>query len=137
MGVFVLMKISRPVSGKILSHGEGMGTPSADTVRQRAEELAAIDGREKPTEQDWKRAFMELHGGHHEPNPYGEESEMVGAITEMDSVAPTLGRHVHQADIDGGESVGEELISEGLEEASHDRMLESRRREAQEETESE
>ncbi|MEI6561200.1 MAG: hypothetical protein WCO68_03845 [Verrucomicrobiota bacterium] len=125
------MKISRPVSGKILSHGEGMGTPSADTVRQRAGELAMIDGRETPTEQDWKRAFLELHGGHHEPN--GEESEMVGAITETDRVAPSLGRHIHQADTDGGESLGEELISEGLEEASHDRMLESRRREADEE----
>ena len=112
-----------------------MGTPSADTVRQRAMELARIDGRETPTEQDWKRAFLELHGGHHESNLYGEEGEMVGAITESDSVAPTLGRHVHQATIDGGESVGEELISEGLEEASHDRMLASRRREEEAERE--
>jgi len=127
------MKISRPVSGKILSHSEGMGTPSADTVRQRAAELAMIDGRETPTEQDWKRAFLELHGGHHDPNPNEEEGEMVGAMTEMDSVAPTLGRHIHQADTDGGDSLGEELISEGLEEASHDRMLESRRQEAEEE----
>jgi len=129
------MKISRPVSGKILSHGEGLGTPSADTVRQRAQELALIDGRETPTEQDWKRAFLEVHGGHHEPGLYGEDNEMVGAITETDRVAPTLGRHVHQADIDGGESLGEELISEGLEEASHDRMLESRRREEEVERE--
>ena len=90
-----------------------------------------IDGRETPTEQDWKCAFMELHGGHHDPN--GEESVMVGAITETDRVAPSLGRHIHQAETDGGESLGEELISEGLEEASHDRMLESRRREAEEE----
>lgn len=123
------MKISRPVSGKILSHDEGMGTPSADTVRQRAAELAMIDGRSAPTEADWKRAFLELHGGHHDPHPSDEENEMLGAITETDSVAPTLGRHIHQADIDGGESLGEELITEGLEEAAHDQMLESRRAE--------
>lgn len=129
------MKILRPVSGKILSHGEGMGTPSADTVRQRAAELAMIDGRETPTEQDWKRAFLELHGGHHDPNSNEEDSEMVGAITEMDSVAPTLGRHIHEADTDGGDSLGEELISEGLEEASHDSMLESRRKDEEEEVE--
>ena len=131
------MKIRRPVSGKILSHGEGLGTPSADTVRERAAELATIDGRETPTEQDWKRAFIEVHGGHHDPSLYGEDSEMVGAITEADSVAPTLGRHIHEADIDGGENVGEELISEGLEEASHDRMLESRHKEAEEDVEKE
>ena len=96
-----------------------------------------IEGRETPVEQDWKRAFMELHGGHHDPSLYGEDDEMVGAITETDSVVPTLGRHIHQAETDGGDSLGEELITEGLEEASHDRMLESRRREAEEGNESE
>lgn len=106
-----------------------MGTPSAETVRQRASELAMIDGRDTPSEQDWKRAFKELHGGYHDPNPRDEENEMLGAITETDSVAPTLGRLVHQADIDGGESLGEELITEGLEEAAHDQMLESRKEE--------
>lgn len=121
------MKITRPVSGKILSHDGGMGTPSADTVRQRAAELALIEGRDAPTEQDWKRAFLELHGGRHDPNLKGEEDEMLGAITETDSVAPTLGRHIHQMDVDGGENVGEELIAEGLDEAAHDQMLESRR----------
>lgn len=111
-----------------------MGTPSPDEVRERAAELARIDGRDGPTEQDWKRAFLELHGGHHDPNAHGENGdEMLGVITETDSVAPTLGRHIHQNDIDGGENLGEELIAEGLEEAAHDRMLESRRREAEEE----
>ena len=123
------MKIARPVSGKILTHDEGLGTPSADTVRQRAAELAMIDGHASPTEADWQRAFLELHGGHHEPHPNDEDNEMLGAITETDRVAPTLGRHVHQADTDGNESLGEELITEGLEEAAHDQMLESRRRE--------
>jgi hypothetical protein len=120
------MKISRPVSGKILSHHEGMGTPSAYTVRQRAVELARIDGRDAPNEQDWKRAFLELHGGHHDPNPREEESEMLGAIMETYSVAPTLGRFVHERDMDGSENLGEELVTEGIEEAAHDQMLESR-----------
>lgn len=129
------MKITRPVSGKILSHDEGMGTPSAETVRQRASELARIDGRSAPGELDWKRAFMELHGGHHDPNPREEESEMLGAITDADSVAPTLGRFVHERDVDGGDNLGEELITEGLEEAVHDQMLQSRDAEEEEERE--
>lgn len=123
------MKITRPVSGRILNHAEGMGTPSAETVRQRAAELAAIDGRDAPTEQDWKRAFMELHGGHHEPGGHEEESERLGAVMETDTVAPTLGRHLHEMDIEGSESLGEELVSEGIEEATHDQMIESRREE--------
>ncbi|MDD5349122.1 MAG: hypothetical protein PHQ12_02815 [Chthoniobacteraceae bacterium] len=109
-----------------------MGTPSAEMVRQRAAELAAIDGRDTPSEQDWKRAFMELHGGHHEPGGHEEETEMLGAVMETDTVAPTLGRHLHEMDIEGSESLGEELISEGLEEASHDRMIESRKEEKRE-----
>ncbi|MEI8234318.1 MAG: hypothetical protein WCH57_06490 [Verrucomicrobiota bacterium] len=109
-----------------------MGTPSAETVRQRAAELAAIEGRDTPSEQDWKRAFQELHGGHHDPNARGEETEMLGAVTETDRVAPTLGRHLHEMDIDGGESVGEELISEGIEEAEHDQMVQSRKEEKRE-----
>jgi len=127
------MKISRPVSGKILSHAEGLGTPSAEMVRQRAVELAAIEGRDAPVELDWKRAFQELHGGHHEPNPREDESEMLGAVMETDTVAPTLGRRLHEMDIEGDESLGEELISEGLEEASHDQMVESRKEEVRRE----
>jgi hypothetical protein len=131
------MKITRPVTGKILRHDAGMGTPTAEEVWQRAAELALIEGRDAPTEQDWKRAFMELHGGHHDLSQHGENGdEMLGAITETDSVAPTLGRHIHQADVDGGENVGEELIAEGLEEAVHDQMLEAQRQLRAEDVES-
>jgi len=112
-----------------------MGTPSADTVRQRAAELALIDGRSTPNEQDWKHAFLELHGGHHDPNAHDGDSEMLSGMSETDSVAPSLGRHIRQAETDGGESLGEELIAEGIEEANHDRMLESRRMEETEDEE--
>ena len=121
------MKITRPVSGKIFTHEEAMGTPSSESVRHRALELAVIDGRAAPNEQDWKRAFLELHGGHHDLNALGDESEMLGGMSETDRVAPSLGRRLHEEEIDGGESLGEELIAEGIEEAAHDQMLESRR----------
>lgn len=104
-----------------------MGTPSADTVQQRAAELALIDGRFAPNEQDWKRAFMELHGGHHDLDMRGDEGQMVGGMSETDSVAPSLGRHLHEADVDGSDSLGEELVAEGIDEAAHDQMLECRR----------
>jgi len=131
------MKITRPVSGKILSHHEGLGTPSAETVRQRAAELARIDGRPAPGEQDWKRAFLELHGGHHDPNPREDESDMLGATSATDSVAPTLGRFIREQDMDSDDSVGEELVIEGVEEAEHEQMLQSRKGEDAEDREEE
>ncbi len=96
------MRITRPVLGKILQHARGLGVPSPDTVRERARELALIEGRDTYNDQDWKTAFHELHGGHH-------------------------------SDTDESQSVGEELVAEGLDEAAHDQMLEAHR--TQEETE--
>jgi hypothetical protein len=90
-------------------------------------ELAVIDGRAAPNEQDWKRAFYELHGGHHDPNSENGENEMLGGVPEPDRVAPSLGRQIQERGVDGGENLGEELIEEGIEEAEHDQMLESRR----------
>ena len=124
------MRITRPVLGKILQHAQGLGVPSADTVRQRAFEIAKIDGREQYHEQDWKRAFLELHGGHHDlGDRNGEDDEMLELISERDMVAPSLGHHVKRMDADGGESLGEELVAEGLDEAVHEQMLEARQKE--------
>jgi hypothetical protein len=39
------MNSSRPNYAKILVHSNGLGVPSPEMVRQRAMELAAIDGR--------------------------------------------------------------------------------------------
>ena len=106
-----------------------MGVPSAETVRQRAMELALIEGRSIYTDEDWKRAFHELHGGHHENGENGHraaDDEMIEAISERDMVAPTLGHH-HNNEVEGGASLGEELVAEGLDEAVHEQMLESRR----------
>ncbi len=107
-----------------------MGVPSVETVRQRARELALIEGRERYNALDWRRAYGELHGGHHDPEPScldGPDDEMAEIISERDMVAPTLGHHPGRTELDGGTSVGEELVAEGLDEAEHDRMLQCRR----------
>lgn len=123
------MRFTRPVLGKILQNAEGLGTPSPDTVRRRAQELALIEGRPEYNEHDWKCAFRELHGGHHETgdeNGPSPDDEMLMDTSERDMVAPTLGHH-SAPKMDGGENVGEELIAEGLDEAVHNQMLEARR----------
>ena len=121
--------MKRPVSGKILRHAEGMGVPSPETVRQRARELALIEGREHYTEIDWRRAHRELHGGNHDPDLFnlnGPDDEMAEIISERDMIAPTLGHHNARTTVDGSASIGEELVAEGLDEAEHDRMLKCR-----------
>ena len=57
------MNTNRPPYAKIVVHADGLGVPSPDMVRQRAVEMARIDGRTEHNEQDWQRAKLELHGG--------------------------------------------------------------------------
>jgi hypothetical protein len=102
-----------------------MGVPSPETVRQRAQELARIDGRVAHNEQDWHRAKQELHGGH----PYSwddEEDRMPESISERDMTATDMGHHTENL-MGGEDNMAEELVAEGMEEAEHERMLEASR----------
>lgn len=120
------MRFARPVFGKILEHGEGLGVPSPETVRQRALEIALTEGRSMISKPDWKRAVKELHGGHHAVGDSdGEDSEMAAATSERDMVSPGLGHHMNHLAADGDISMGEELVAEGLDEAEHDRMVQA------------
>jgi hypothetical protein len=119
------MNTSRPPYAKIVVHADGLGVPTPETVRQRALELARIDGRKEHNEQDWHRAKQELHGGH----PYSwddEEDRMPQSISERDMTATDTGHHVENL-LGGEDNVLEELVAEGMDEAVHDRMLEASR----------
>jgi hypothetical protein len=115
------MNTTRPPYAKIVVHSEGMGVPSPEMVRQRARELARIDGRAEYTEQDWRRAKQELHGGH-EYSWDGDEDRMPQSVSERDMTATDTGHHIEN--LRGGEdNVIEELVAEGMDEAVHDQML--------------
>ncbi|MGA3170193.1 MAG: DUF2934 domain-containing protein [Chthoniobacteraceae bacterium] len=117
------MNTSRPPYAKIVVHAEGMGVPSPELVRQRARELAQIDGRKDYNEADWQQAKQELHGGH--PASWDDEvDQMPQSISERDMTATDSGHHVENL-LDGEDNVIEELVSEGIEEAVHDQMLEA------------
>ena len=115
----------KPQSAKIIQHSEGMGIPCAYTVRQRALELAQIDGRDESNEQDWIDAKRELHGGH-EPNDTNGELDMETVISGHDMVASSLGHHAAKLGFDDQDNVAEELIAEGMDEAEHEQMLAAR-----------
>lgn len=123
------MRVTRPVLGKILYETEGLGTPSGEMVRQRAQELALIQGREKYNEQDWRAAFLELHGGHHDPleaSGLAPDDEMVAEFSPADMITYSTGHQIPRTGVEGEMNIGEELVSEGLDEAMHNQMLEAR-----------
>jgi hypothetical protein len=124
------MNSSQPPYAKIVVHSAGLGVPSADQVRQRALELAQIDGRAEYDERDWQRAKQELHGGH--PNSWDdEEDRMPQSSSERDMTATDMGHHTENLR-GGDDNVLEELVAEGMDEAVHDQMLEAARMTAEE-----
>ena len=125
---------SEPRPGKIEVHGNGLGAPSSEEVEKRAREIAMIDERnpDEFTEADWKQARRELMG--EENNTPPEETPDNADLTEEWSVvASSKGHRMPRPGADEEETVGEHLVSDGLEEAAHDQMLEARREELEQE----
>jgi hypothetical protein len=122
------MSTMRPASAKIIHHSTGMGTPDVLTVRQRAEELARIDGRQQFNETDWHQAKRELHGGH-ETNDTNGNMDAAALVSERDMIATSTGHQVENMGLEDQENVLEELIAEGMDEAVHEQMLAARREE--------
>lgn len=121
----------KPTPAKIIHHSEGMGAPTADMVRKRAQELARINGREEYNEEDWREAKRELHGGH-QTNDTNGDMDMVTAVSEHDMVVCSMGHHVENVGPEDQDSMVEELIAEGMDEAVHEQMLAARREDAEE-----
>jgi hypothetical protein len=124
----------RESSGKISAHGNGVGAPSPEEVEKRAREIAMIDERDPDefTDADWTQARKELMGVEHATPP--EETEQNAKLTEEWNVVPgSVGHRAPRPGDEEEETVGEELVTEGLEEAAHDQMLEARIEELEQE----
>jgi hypothetical protein len=118
---------SHPGFGKISLHGNGMGAPTPELIEKRAREIAIINERAPNdfTDGDWDQARRELLGLE-EVAPADDANEVVDHMSERDDVP---GENGHQAPRNGleddEESLGAHLVSDGLEEAVHDRMVEA------------
>lgn len=125
---------SQPGAGKIEIHGNGVGAPTPEQVEERAREIAMIEERDpdKFTDADWDQARQELHGATI-PSPPEETQENSKLEEEWEVVANDQGHRVPRAGADEDESLGEQLVAGGVEEATHDQMLEARREELEEE----
>jgi hypothetical protein len=125
----------QPGIGKISLHGNGMGVPGPEDIEKRAREIALIDEREPDdfTDTDWAQARRELLGEITTQPP--EENEQNIKMEEEWEVTPD--DHGHRVPRPGveedEETLGGHLVADGVEEASHDQMLEARREEIEQE----
>jgi len=128
-------EFSQEGAGKINLHGNGLGVPSPEMVEKRAREIALIDERDPAefTDADWNQARRELHGDI--STAPAEENEGTLKLEEEWEVTPdNRGHRVPRPGVDEEEeTLGENLVSEGVEEASHDQMVEARKEELEQE----
>ncbi len=119
---------SHPAHGKISVHGNGVGAPNTEMVEKRAREIALIDERnpEEYTDADWDRARKELSGSE-TVTPADDTNEIIEGISDRDSVPGESGHRAARTGFDEDESVGEQLVTDGLEDAAHDQMVEAAR----------
>lgn len=112
-----------------------MGVPSPEDIERRAREIALIDERDPDefTDADWNQARRELLG-EVETVPPEENEETLKLENEWEVTPDDRGHRVPRPGVDENEeTVGEHLVTDGVEEAAHDQMLEARKEELEEE----
>jgi hypothetical protein len=126
------MKTNPLKEGLLTENSAGIGTVTRQMVRERAVELAVINGRpsQAASKSDWDQAKRELTG---EPDADPKEAALESA-PESERWDPVPGSTGHQvpaapsADEDEeGRSDNERLVEEGIEEAEHDQMRQAGR----------
>jgi hypothetical protein len=120
-------KRKKPLMPKVEIRGEGLGVPSANEIEIRAREIAVIDGRTAVTDEDREEATAEF-----------QNRALPDALTEDADNAPSMSRDPSEPLSDRGrqtrerggedeETAVEKLTLEGVEEAQHEQMVESRK----------
>ena len=121
------MKTNPMKEGALTENSAGIGTVTRQMVRERAVELAIINGRSAPdvSKSDWEQAKRELKG---EPDTDPKEAVLESA-PESERWDPVPGSEGRKALIapsadedDEGRSDNERLVEEGIAEAEHDQM---------------
>jgi len=121
------MKKNPLKEGLLTENSAGLGTVTRKMVKERAVELAVINGRsaQDVSEADWEQAKRDLTG---EPDTDRKEAILESApeSERWDPVPGSTGRKVPEApgddEDDEGRSDNERLVEEGIESAEHDQM---------------
>jgi hypothetical protein len=128
------MKIDPRREDSIMIHAAGIGPVTRKMVKDRAVELAIINGRtaQDVSKSDWEQAKRELTG---EPEIDPKEAALEAApeSERWDPLPGSTGHVVPVTPMDEedaeGRSIGERLVEEGVQEAEHDQMLRAAREE--------
>ena len=111
---------------KVELRGKGVGGFSKADVERRAMELAVIDNRTEVTDQDRAAALAEFRD-RHLPDAVNEDADSMQSMSRDPSDPMTdRGRQVPEYGGDDEKAALEHLALEGVEEAQHEQMLESR-----------
>jgi len=106
--------------------GHSVGGLTRADVEKRAHELALIDGRDEATDDDLARAQAELNGKLL-PDAVAEDADAMSSRSRDPSDPPAdRGRRAPESEANEEEMI-ERLALEGVEEAQHQQMVESRR----------
>jgi hypothetical protein len=131
------MKTNPLKQGALTENGVGIGTVTQEMVRERAIELAVIDGRSEKNVSvfDLERAKRELTG-ETDIDPKEAIMEAAPESERWDPVAGSTGHKVgatfNDDEDDEGRSDSERLVEEGVSEAEHDQMVQSAKAEKEE-----
>ena len=126
------MKTNLLKEGVLTENSAGIGTVTRQMVRERAVELAVINGRSAHdvSKSDCEQAKRELTG---EPDKDPQEAALESA-PESERWDPVSGSTGHKVPVapsddedDEGRSVNERLVEEGVAGAEHDQMLQAAR----------
>jgi hypothetical protein len=131
------MKTNPLKQGSLTENSAGIGTVTREMVRQRAIELAVIDGRSTQdlSKSDLAQARRELTGAP-EMDPNEEVLESAPESARWDPASGSTGHRMpvtgSEDEDDEGRSDNERLVEEGVAGAKHDQMLQSARATADE-----
>ncbi len=118
--------------GMLTENAVGIGTVTRGMVRDRAAELAVINGRsaQEPSKNDWDEAKRELTGSS-ELDPREALLESAPESDRWDPLPGSLGiqrpESPSEDEDNEGRSDSAQLVEEGVTEAAHDQMLQAAR----------
>ncbi len=131
-GNFQPVKTNPLKEGALTENSAGVGTVTRKMVRERAVELAVINGRSahESSKSDWEQAKRELTGDS-EMNP---NEAILESAPESERWVPVYGSTGHKVSVASGEDEDEEgrsdnerLVDEGIGEAEFDQRSQAAR----------
>jgi hypothetical protein len=126
------MKKNPLKEGALTENSAGIGTVTRKMVRERAVELAAINGRlaHEASKSDWEQARRELTGN----SDVDSKEAVLESAPESERWDPIHGSTGHKMPIapsededEEGRSDNERLVDEGIGEAEHDQRRQAAR----------